>query len=393
MVTEKILIYDSNASGHLPDFIEYLIDYLHCTDKNSKKEYYFFLNNKTILELLKNDVLPFPLLDKIHIEKIDANWQKKIDSEQNMILKTLVEKKYLESICNDKKIAEIIFLQIDAYQLIIGLWQNSVHKNILITGILLHPFCQTPIKYNFVFLFNYLRKKFQMYFFLRNKSIKNVYILNDNLSANLLNSEFKDVFRFLPDPIRERNYQKINIRQKYNINENKQILLMVGGIQKRKNIMNIIKAVEALEETVKEKICLLILGKSESSLIQKEIEEEIKKIEHCQIVFKNCFIDNNEFESAIEESKILFTIYSDFYCSSGILGNGAKHNKFIIGSNFGVIGNYIKKYNLGETTNPNDIYAISSAIKNGLMLPKDFEGHRLLSKSNNYLRFSELLLN
>ena len=392
MKTEKTLIYDSNASGHLPDFIEYILYYFAKPENRSSNNFHILLNKKILNELNNNNI---SLTDtSLTTNSIDEVWQSKFENSKNLINRSLIEKKYLENYCQKHKIDKIVFLQIDAYQFIIGLWQFTKFKTIKISGIFLQPYIQIPKAGSAFNILNRLRKKAQFKFTLLNGNLTKLFILNDPIAVQNLNNVFKrkQIFKFVPDPIKIRRFNLIDIREKYQIPKNKNILLFIGGVQKRKNIINILNSIHLLSYTEKKKICFLILGKCFDIDLLNETLFEINQIKDVQIIFNNYFVDNNEFESAIQESSILFTIYSDFYCSSGIIGNGAKHNSFIIGTKNGVIGNYIKNYNLGLTVDPNNINEISATISEGLANENWKGNNSEFIKIHNYEIFVETIL-
>lgn len=394
MVMIKTLIYDSNASGHLPDFIEYILDFFNDNADISTNTFHLLVNKKILNELELNHVNILRSNKNLIINAVDEVWQSKFEKSKNLINRSLIEKEYLENYCQKYNIDKIFFLQIDAYQFLVGLWQFTKFKKIKISGIYLQPYVQIPIVRSIFHLVNRFRKKIQLKFTLLNESLTGLFILNDQNSVDELNDTFKrkQIFKFVPDPLKIRHFNLIDVRQKYQIKENKKIVLFIGGIQKRKNIINILKSIKLLSSEEKEKICFLILGKCFDINLLNEILVEINQIKDVQIIFNDNFAKNDEFESAIFESSIIFTIYSDFYCSSGIIGNGAKHNKFIIGTRNGVIGNYINKYKLGETVDPNNIKEISAAISDGLVV-KNWKGdNSKFIENHNYSIFVKTIL-
>ena len=390
----RILVYDSDAFGHHTEFIEYFLDFL---EDNSETSYHIsFIFNKNTLDELRDRIFQFKKqkLNVVFIP-IDNKWQNKFDNSTSTFTRSLLEKKYLEGLFIQYQIVNIVFLQIDIFQFVIGSWNFSKFKNIKISGILFEPYVQEPLT-NFSIFFKKIRKRLQLNWMFLNKNIERVFIFNDDKAVEKLNSytEFGTKFKYLPDPIKSRSFNKINIREQYNITNSKKVLLFIGGVQRRKNITVILEAVSLLNKQQSENVCLLILGKCSDKELLDEIDNKISNISNCQVIFDDKRLTNDELESSIVDADLAFVVYSNFYCSSGILGNIAKHNKYLIASNMGVIGEVTRKYNLGNTVNPNEVSEIKIAIVNFLSSANAFTNinNNAFVKEHTHIKFAEQLL-
>jgi glycosyltransferase involved in cell wall biosynthesis len=342
------------------------MDFLY--DNSSSDDKYHFLISSTIYKIIEVDINKALTKNKnTVVEVIDDEELTSIFSSKTVFIRAWKEREVIRKYVIKHKIDILLFLQIDAYQFIVGYWGFKKLKKVEIRGILFEPYIQQPINEGlsgFKIAIKHLRKNLQLRWMLLNKSLNHIFIFNDVESTLKLNTVLgrDKLFKYLPDPIKFRTFKHEDIKATYKIPQEKKVLLFIGGVQRRKNITSIIEAIGKLENKDKDKICLLILGKCNEKALLDEINTSISNNNDFQIIFDNNFVYSDKLESAFEQSDLVFLVYSKFYASSAIIGNAAKHKKYIIACNYGVIGNLSEKYNLGKAVNPNSIAEISSAI-------------------------------
>lgn len=362
----RILIYESQYGGHRTEFVEYMLDYLATTSGTAEV---FFLIDSKIYSSLQNTIEKAEKNNQLlRVQKINKEDEAILENAPSQFKRALREKEILSAFFEKHGISQLVLLELDPYQYVLGTWANSKFSNIQVNGILFNPYIQDIAQGNNDSIkskFRLLRKKFQLKWILRNKGINSIFVLNDHPGVEKLNNIMgtSSNFRHLPDPLKIRPYKKIDIRGRYGIAKDKKILLAVGGVQRRKNIIAIINGVEALEDELASQSCLLILGKCFDDKLLEQINTLIANCNKCQIVFENKLLNDDEFESAVEEAYLMFTIYRDFFSSSGIVNHAAKHGKCTIASENGVIGYVTKKYNLGVTVDPYSNSEIAEAIQ------------------------------
>lgn len=390
--TSPILIYESVYGGHRTEFVEYMLDYLFELKVYSK---IIFLIHPKIYEALSSKIEQAIKNKNIVIEKIADNQMAQLDAIPSFFKRALQEKQLLNHYFEKYNIGKLILLEIDTYQYILGSWSNSDFKNIRINGILFNPYVHGQSNHSgWKGKFKRLRKRFQLQWTLRHKGINSIFILNDEDGPKELNEilNAKTKFKNLPDPLIIRPFTKIDIREKYRIAKDTKILLLIGGIQRRKNIKTIIKSVLEVEDSTTQDYCLLILGKCKDDQYLTELNTLIQEAKNTQIIFENKLLDTDEFESAVQEAFLMFTIYNGFYSSSGIVNHAAKHGIPTIASKYGVIGAVTKNYNLGKTVDPTNRMEITDAIKMFLNNQVQSEKNEGFIKERQYQKFAQQLL-
>lgn len=390
----SLLIYDSTTSTHLFEFCEYILDYL--IENKNHQTIHILINEKvaTQLEKIGGKYLPQSLFDNnIFIHSITSKYQLKFNKCKSVFYLSFLEEKFINDFCIKNNINEVLFLQLDIYQLIIGVRNFLLRKRLIISGILLSPFTFYPLKLRLI----RARKFLQILCMMLNSNIKQIFILNDHKSVLELNKKFRTTkFTMLVDPLIKRNFVKKDFRKDFDIRNDEVVFLSLGGVSHRKNLHNILQAFNLLSDNLLSKVRLMISGKihdveylhSLQSILTSKISEKI--------IFLNHYIEIDEFESLIFFSDAIFTVYVNFYSSSGVVGNASKHHKPVIASNTGVIGHIVNEFSLGVTVDPHSVDEIASAIVyfieniDTIAEKAQFEDY---NTRNRFDRFAESLLN
>lgn len=142
--------------------------------------------------------------------------------------------------------------------------------------------------------------------FMARKSDRIHILCKDTINNNEYLQKYKNKIVYIPHGDYIGNYPKSNITiyERYNIPENKRIMLFIGQIRKYKNIEILIKAFKDSKLEDKEFI-LLICG----NCSDKEYKEELKKISNENVLFDFNFIKNEEMEAYLRNSQIIVAPY------------------------------------------------------------------------------------
>lgn len=349
----RILITDLNIKldGHKFGFVSNLLKYIE--DHKSDTQFYFLLNSASDFKLDSSK-------SNIHVFTTSEEQEKNILSQKHFVQKSAEEWKLINSFCLKNAINHLILMELDLYQIEIGKRTTPF----TIGGIWFRPFSRMQkeghgLKNQLIFWRTILQKKLTLKWALRNKSLKKVFILNDEAMPNWLDNKR---FFYLPDPYFEYpQLPNFDLRNKYGIPLENLILLQFGNMDERKNNENIIKALNNLDKKKATKVTLLIIGKFKANY-SKEIQNLIPIDSNYQAILKDEFVSNEEMESTFAQSDIILRMNINFFGSSGIVGQAASHNKPCIVSNHGVMSEQVVKYNLGKIIDPTNINAIRETI-------------------------------
>jgi glycosyltransferase involved in cell wall biosynthesis len=198
---------------------------------------------------------------------------------------------------------------------------------------------------------------------------KNIAVLDPGIITELTNKYTSKKFTFLPDIISEASpdtlfeeYQEI-----INLADGRKIILLIGAIDKRKGLLNLLNSSKLLDE---KKYFFLIAGKiyydTFSTKEQSDLETLKKDIRN-SFFYEQKIETEAHINALITLSDIVFAAYIDFPYSSNMIGKATFFNKPIIVSRGYLMQEIIQKYNLGVAVNQNNIIEIANAIKSILI--------------------------
>lgn len=195
-----------------------------------------------------------------------------------------------------------------------------------------------------------------------------IFVLNDYESVKRLNVIYNtNKFQYLPDPIPDINISKLqNIRTEFNIPLSNKVFLQYGTLDRRKNTINILKAIELMTDSELKDKTFIFSGRL-SLDIEKDFDELINKLcKRVQIIVLKGFISFEMLNNLCYSSDVLFTLYSNTSQSSGTIGYAGFFMKPIIGPSRGLLGNLIKSNHLGYTLDEISPHNIKNAILKNL---------------------------
>ena len=327
----------------------------------------------------------------LEVRAIPADVMRRLEATGSLWRRSELEMQYLESVLAPGD--HVILSDLDRYQLALGL-RRFRRVRYTVSGVLLKPYCQLP-RTTWTYRRQRLRKYLQLRWILGNRAVKAAFILNDAEAARHLNAtrSLRAVFSPLPDPVATHRYRLIDIRQRYGIAPHRAVLLVIGGIQRKKNIGRVIVAMTKLPPPVQQRTTLLILGRCQNEALLAELRAEIAAVDPgvC-IQLHDQFVDADLFESALATAAMVLAVYINSYCSSGIIGQAAKHDTPTVATKNGVIGRTVRAYRLGCTVDELSETDISRGIQQLLAgAPSDSRAARYVAEHSPHHFVGQLL--
>lgn len=227
----------------------------------------------------------------------------------------------------------------------------------------------------------------------RNGALGKIYILGDRYAVRMLNLLVgAKLFECLSDPI------SVNVSdggdcfhkaKALNGGKKRFNCLLIGSIDERKNLENIIKAFSVMSEDDRANYRLSILGKPVTAFrgeFTRLILEARQMLIGLEVVVQDKYLAERDFVEAFSRADLVFTLYSNTTSSSGIVLKAAQLGIPILGSSSGYLGYVIRRYRLGVSVNYRDLEAICKGIvtiasgKSNVRFSKSSE---LLAKSDS----------
>lgn len=356
MTKRNIIICDINidTKGHNLGYNQYIIDNIYdviainCLAINIS--FLFNSEAKNLLNIpsdVNYNIVSFDKVERYNLKGRISIWKKIVD------------------IANKETADEVIFMDLDQYQIPISL----IKGNFLVSGIYFRPhhriYPSNDNVYNKIASsIKRAKKIFIEKILLSSKVIKHIFILNDLPGTELLNKfHGTSCFKELPDPIFDYPF---STNTRFMGNGNEVTFLIFGALTERKNIINILNAYNQADFSVPTR--LLIVGPCSSDSFLSKINEISKQINSTskgnKIVLTHTeFISDEEMESIHAVIDVSLLIYSNFYGSSGLLGRAAKHKKYVVAPNVGLLKDLVTSFGLGSVVDPTNVGYISESLK------------------------------
>lgn len=384
------IIYDSDISGHHPEYISHIVTYL--ININTNDNYYFIVPNEfhltypEIIEISKNvNFINWIYILDEHITKIH---------KYSMLRRSFAEFILVRKYAISTSANHVLLMYINIFQISLILF----HPSFKISGILFMQFLRMD-KSSWNSKIKFLRKYITTILLRFNKNISSIFILNDTRTALTLNQKLKtDIFHMLPDPIPQWNsINKRNIREKYQIKENKMIFLHCGLLSDRKGTLEILESIDFLTPSQHKKICILIAGKANNSAYEEVLKakiENIIKYTDINIIWDNGHILNERLKSLYKECDYVLLPYKNPEASSGNLGHTINADKPVIITGKGLLKEIASKYCqhvfLSEINGSEIAKAIGKCIENKWSYPT--ASRELFISNHHPNKFSTILL-
>ncbi|BDA72005.1 putative N-acetylglucosaminyltransferase [Calothrix sp. PCC 7716] len=395
----KVMLFDLCIKGHHSNYIRHLIKYWqdkklfgHLDIVVSAK---FFKKHADVVALSSDNVKFTAITDKEEAN-LNSGKSKVIRNLRNFKEWTIYTKyaKYLQA-------SHSLLMYFDTYKLPIIL---GVKSPCPFSGIYFRPTLHynefTDYQPSWKDRAQELRERFLLSRILRNSQLQTLFSLDPFAVKHLskFNSHVKAVY--LPDPVemlKVSETQPSSIKENLGVEAGRQIFLLFGVITARKGIYQLLESLLLLPSEVCQKLCLLIVGESE---IKDELEKlivNICQVKPIQIIRRYDFIPGSEVQSYFQLTDFVLAPYQRHVGMSGILLLGAAAQKPILSSNYALMGEMVRRHQLGltvDTTKPEEI--ASGLTRLLLESPQSLCNHMqmsLFAQENSIERFASVIFN
>lgn len=344
--------------GHIQNILRFLENH------PSTDEYIFLLNPdaQTIPSVKSN-------AKNVKINFFTEEEFAPFNSGMTIIKSTQIIWKHITRYATDYQADKVIMMMLDMFQHTIG----SSRFPCQLSGIMFNPYPRviaqdSTLRAKQKSTITKARKLFTTWWMCRNAQLKKVFIFNDRETIKNMNETLgTKIFTYLPDPVYDYPTREgLIIREKYKIAAHKKIFLAFGFIDEKKNVVNLLKAMQQLTADEAKNACLLVVGKIHEAyreVLMQAFDTAKATRPELQVEFESRFVDDDEMEAYVEQSDVVSVAYINFFSSSGVIGLASRHNKPVLATKFGVVGDLTREYNLGITVDGFNPEEIKEAIR------------------------------
>ncbi|QKD83048.1 glycosyltransferase [Thermoleptolyngbya sichuanensis A183] len=171
----------------------------------------------------------------------------------------------------------------------------------------------------------------------------------------------------LADPV-DLAYQSagsgVELRQQLEIEGDRTVFLLFGALTARKGIYPLLESLELLPDEVCQQVCLILLGEANAG-DQPRIARSVSLLRQCkpiQILERYEFVEDSVLHQYIEIADVVLALYQKHVGMSGILMQAALHQKPVLSSDYGLMGELVRQYELGLAIQSEKPGAIANGI-------------------------------
>lgn len=386
--SKSVLIYCTNSTGHFPSYIKHLLTYY--TEQHIADFKVYFL---TSLDFRKkhsflNDLEKRPGSSQIEVKYFTDKERKELSSigltilpALRKILRSFKEWKILKQYLIDLKITSCVILNLDALCLPLMFSEPSQSS---ISGIYYRPVSHYKKCFSVSFSsrrkFWVVREKLFLSHLFRAKAFKTLFCLDPLAVKYFSETYYNSKAVYLPDPSDVLSEEQLhtdettNLRNQLKINSERIIFLLFGSISERKGVYKILEALNRFPDSECENICLIIAGKPQNGNIEEVIDLQCKEIiskKSIQIICEFKYLSDAEIAAYFTISNVILTLYQEQIGMSGVLLLAAAYKKPVLSSNYGLIGEVVRNYELGLTVDASTESEIIGGLQRFISSPKD----------------------
>lgn len=343
------LIFSESISGHR---LEYL-HHIYSAVINHKDDFVFIVPSDFED---KKDLLNWESSSNIKFKYLTENERIKC-STSNLVKKGWSISKTIRKYVKEEKAKRVFLIDI---MMIMPFAPIFISSQIKLSGILYKIYLYEKKR---TFL-RFIIDKIIYLLFTKSNCFSNLYVLNDEEGTRKLNKIYNMYkFQYLPDPIPNINLNVIkDLRDELNIPKSNRVYFQFGTLDRRKNTINILKAIELMSDIELNNKTFIFSGRLSSS-VENEFNDLVNKLcKRVQLIVLKGFVPFETLNNLCYTSDVLFTLYSNTSQSSGTIGYAGFFMKPVIGPSKGLLGSLIRNNQLGYTLDEICPQSIKEAI-------------------------------
>ncbi|MDC0836424.1 glycosyltransferase family 4 protein [Limnospira maxima] len=368
---QKLMLFDLSIRGHHPSYIRHLIEYwqIHKIPKNLEivVSCRFMNEHQDVVELSQGDhhqdirFVPITQAEEEHLNSRKSKLKRLSRNFQEWEIFC----KYATNLRPD----HCLIMYFDTCQIPLALGAKSPCT---FSGIYFRPtFHYHQLDHYDRTWKNYLqqlREKIALKRILANPQLQTVFCL-DPFAVPQLNqfpkfpSQPKAVY--LPDPVKLDNFKPIIIddwRKSLQIDSQRRVFLLFGALTARKGIYQLLDSIASLPADLCQKLCILLVGESSIANSLDSQISEICQTKPIQIIRYYQFVPESEVMAYFQIADVVLAPYQRHVGMSGILLLAAAANKPVLCSNYGLMGEMVRRYHLGLTVDSSQPQEIAKGL-------------------------------
>jgi glycosyltransferase involved in cell wall biosynthesis len=399
---QRIMLFDLSIRGHHPSYIKHLIHYWQQHYRHTALSAH--LDIVTAPEFLTEHADVVALVekgDRIQFTAITPSESAALASRKNgwtRLRRSFQEWKLFCQYAATLKATEGMLMYFDTAQPPISFGLKAPCP---VSGIYFRPTFHydsfSAEKYSLKERFQQQREIFSIKRVLRHPQLKTLFCLDPFAVKRLDAFSVQSKAVYLPDPVEvhQPSVDPGTLKESLGIDQNRTVFLLFGALTTRKGVYQLLDALSMLSPELCQKICILLVGESKLSA---ELETRIammSQLQSIQFVRQYEFVPDEAVPNYFQAADVVLAPYQRHVGMSGILLLAAAAQKPVLSSDYGLMGEVVRRYGLGLAVDSTRPDAIATGLMHCLLHAPEQLGDRTkmqtFAEENHASRFAQII--
>lgn len=362
----RLMLFDLALGGHHGNYIQHLIDYAHKIAFSGKIDIvilpqFFEIHKETVAAI---STYQHSLVNLVSISTADEARLGSCYSGISRALRNFYEWQLFCKYAKELQATQALIMYLDTCELPLTVGMQSPCP---FSGIYFRPtfhyqtfaHCRLSSRDKL----QQWREKVTLGRIMSHPQLQTVFCLDPFAVKELASNRHSAKMVHLADPVQSYPSTPLNpgtLRAKLEIEQHRRVFLLFGALDERKGIYPLLDAIQLLAPEICHNFCLLLVGKT-NAIEQSNIQR--KSVALCQthpIQLVECydFVPESEVPAYFQLADVVLAPYQRHVGMSGILLLAAAAGKPVLSSDYGLMGELVRHYQLGlavDSTVPAEI--------------------------------------
>ena len=163
-------------------------------------------------------------------------------------------------------------------------------------------------------------------------------------------------------------------RGAWGVDNHRRVALFFGSIAERKGIYPTLAALRLLPAGQQQALSLVVIGAARGAE-KSRIDDQVSRLRgqgRVQIIQHDRFVDEEEIPGIFAAADLVLLPYQRHVGSSGVLVRAALAGIPVLGSDYGLLGEHVRRHGLGRTVDAASPKALAKALERWLLEPASF---------------------
>lgn len=380
----RLMLFDLALGGHHGNYIQHLVDYAHQTGLSGEIDIvvlpqFLDVHEETVAAISEYQ---YPEIRLVPISPDDESTLGSRRSGMSRMSRNFQEWHLFCKYAKVLKPTQALIMYLDTCELPLML---GMHSPCPFSGIYFRPTFHyhtfTHCRLTGKDRLQQWRERLGLGRILNHPQLQTVFCLDPFAVETIATQRHKAEVVHLADPVRPYPSASINpttLKTKLGIEPHRRVFLLFGALDGRKGIYQLLDGIQLLAPELCQNLCLLLVGKTNAAE-QANIQQKVRTL--CQthpVQLVECydFIPEDEVSAYFQLADIVLAPYQRHVGMSGILLLAAAAGKPVLSSDYGLMGELVRRYHLGLTVDSTAPVEIAKALTRCLLEQPETLGDR-----------------